>query len=279
MMERSDEGDDPVREYMESNRRNWNQRTPIHAKSDFYDVEGFKAGRSTLTSIEREELGDGGGRLLLHLQCHFGLDTMSWARLGANVTGVDFSGEAIGLARSLSRELGIEARFVLSNVYDLPDVMEEKYDIVFTSQGVLCWLPDLPRWAEVIAHFLGPGGVFYIIDSHPFGNVLYDEDDATDLSPYYRYSDPANDPMECPPGPTYTDGSPKLSSRTYEWNHSVGDILNSLISAGLTIKFFHEFHFSGYRALPMMERDDDGWWRLPEGQDSVPLLFSAKATK
>ena len=131
----------------------------------------------------------------------------------------------------------------------------------------------------MISQFLKPGGVFYIVDSHPFGNVLYNEDDATNLRPYYKYSVRAADPMEFGPGPTYTDGSPKLSSTTYEWNHSVGDILNSLITAGLTIEFFHEFHFAGWHALPMMEKGEDGWWRLPEGQDTVPMLFSLKATK
>ena len=238
--------DDGMTHYLETNRRHWNEVTPIHARSDFYDVEGFKAGKSTLTSIELEELGDVSGMSMLHLQCHFGLDTMSWARLGAQVTGVDFSEEAIALARSLNNELDVGARFVLSNVYDLPDSLDEKLDIV---------------------------------DSHPFGNVIYNEDDATDLRPYYRYSDRDVDPMEFAPGPTYTDGSPELTSGTYEWNHSVGDILNSLISAGLTIEFFHEFHFARYRSMPMMERGEDGWWRLKDGRELVPFLFSLKPRK
>ena len=129
---------------MEAIRRNWNERVPVHAKSDFYHLNGFKGGKSSLNSIELEEVGDVAGKSMLHLQCHFGLDTMSWARLGAKVTGVDFSEEAIALARSLSEELDIGARFVLSNVYDLPDALDEggAYDIVFTSYGVLCWLPD-----------------------------------------------------------------------------------------------------------------------------------------
>ena len=273
--------DDRQRQYMESNRRNWNERTPVHASSDFYDVEGFKAGATSLLSIELEEVGDVKGKSLLHLQCHFGMDTLSWARLGANVTGADFSEEAIDQARSLSDELGIEAQFALSNVYDLPDVLEAQYDIVFTSYGVLIWLPDLTRWAEVIAHFLRPGGFFHIVDGHPFSHVLYDEDDATDLRPYYTYSMSVANPIESGPGPTYTVGSPMLTSGTYEWNHSVADIVNSLISAGLTIEFFHEFHFAPWQAFPMMEKGDDGWWRLPadEGRDSVPMLFSLKAAK
>ena len=268
-----------LKAYMESNRRSWNERTPVNARSPLYDIDGFKAGATSLCSIESEEMGDVVGRSLLHLQCHFGLDTMSWARLGADTTGVDFSQKAVSLARSLAQELGIDSEFVLSNVYDLPEVLSREFDIVFTSYGALVWLPDLKRWAKVIAQFLRPGGFFYIVDFHPFGDVFYDEEDATDLRPYYKYSDPADDPLEFAPGPTYTDGSPKLSSTTYQWNHSVGDILNSLISAGLTIEFFHEFHFAGYRALPMMEKGEDGWWRLKEGRDSVPLMFSLKATK
>ena len=268
-----------VDKYKNSNREFWNECTPIHAKSKSYDVDGFKSGKSTLMSIEREELGDVAGKSLLHLQCHFGLDTMSWARLGARVTGVDFSDKAIDLARSLSDELGISAEFVLSNGYDLPDALNGEYDIVFTSYGVLCWLPDLTRWAEIAAHFVKPGGTFYIVDGHPFGHIFYDEEDATDLRPYYKYSYKDEEPIEVPPGPTYTDGSPKLSSTTYGWNHSVGDILNSLISAGLTIEFFHEFHFAVWHALPMMKKGEDGWWRLKDGGDSVPFLFSLKTTK
>ncbi len=203
---------------------------------------------------------------------------MSWSRLGAKATGADFSGEAISLASSLSSELGIDAEFVASSVDELPDVLSGEFDIVFTSYGVLVWLPDLERWAETIAHFTKPGGFFYVVDSHPFGHVFYDKDDATRLRPYYSYSTPAAEPIEFPPSPSYTDGVGEFGT-TYEWNHSVGDILNSLVSAGLTIEFFHEFNFSVYHALPMMEKGEDGWWRLPEGQDMVPFLFSLKATK
>ena len=146
--------------------------TPIHARSAFYDVEAFKAGQSRLLSIEREEVGDVRGKSLLHLQCHFGLDTLSWARLGAQATGVDFSAPAIRLARALNDELGLGATFVHSNVYDLPDALTGQFDIVYTSYGVLVWLPDLIRWAAVVAHFLEPGGTFYIVEGHPFMYVF-----------------------------------------------------------------------------------------------------------
>ncbi|UCB52608.1 MAG: class I SAM-dependent methyltransferase, partial [Candidatus Zixiibacteriota bacterium] len=147
--------------FMKQNLKHWNEVTPIHRKSEFYGVEGFKAGRCTLMPLEREELGDVSGKTLLHLQCHFGLDTLSWARLGARVTGVDFSEKAIDLAKSLSKELGIDADFVHSNIYHLPDVLKGEFDIAYTSHGVLCWLPDLAEWGRIIARFLKPGGTFY----------------------------------------------------------------------------------------------------------------------
>src|SRR4029077_17046179 len=135
--------------------------------SDFYDLASFKQGRNSLQSIEQEELGDVRGRSLLHLQCHFGMDTLSWARLRARVPGADYSEEAITAARSLAAELGLEARFICANLYDLPDVLDEQFDIVVSTYGVLSWLPDLPAWARVVARFLRPGGTFCIVDLHP----------------------------------------------------------------------------------------------------------------
>src|SRR5512136_2825848 len=139
----------------------------IHVRSPFYDVAGFKAGKNSLKSVELAEVGDVGGKRLLHLQCHFGMDTLSWARLGARVTGVDYAPQAIDLARELAREAGLEADFICASIYDLPERLTGTFDIVFTSYGVLCWLPDLPAWGRVIAHFLRPGGIFYIADGHP----------------------------------------------------------------------------------------------------------------
>ena len=145
---------------IEANRKNWNERTPAHASSEFYDVAGFRNGRITLTDIERTEVGSVEGKSLLHLQCHFGMDTMSWARLGAEATGIDISDAAIDLAKALNDELQLNTRFICSNIYDLPDVLDEEFDIVYTAMGVLCWLPDLSKWANIIARFLKPNGVF-----------------------------------------------------------------------------------------------------------------------
>jgi 2-polyprenyl-3-methyl-5-hydroxy-6-metoxy-1,4-benzoquinol methylase len=264
--------------FMEENLKHWNEVTPIHAKSEFYDVEGFKSGRCTLMPVEREELGEVAGKTLLHLQCHFGMDTMSWARLGAKVTGVDFSEKAIDLAKSLSRELGIEAEFLCSNIYNLPRVLKKKYEIVFTSYGILCWIPDLKRWAEIIAHFLQPGGTFYIAESHPFNVVFENERNTTQLKVRYSYFH-APQPTKWEGEGTYADKDARVINPTFEWTHPLSDIINALISAGLKIEFLHEFPYCGEDHFPFMEKGQDGWWRLKDGKETIPLMFSLKATK
>ena len=257
-----------------ANRDNWNERTPVHAASAFYDVEGFKEGRITLSDIERLEVGDVSGKTLLHLQCHFGMDTMSWSRLGAKATGVDFSDAAIDLARALNDEVGTDARFIQSDVYALPGVLHEEFDIVFTSLGVLCWLPDLDRWASVVHRFLRPGGTFYILDGHPVMGI-FEESDAGDIRPTYSYFH--DELFECN-GSTYTGGGP-IASPEYEWQHSLGEIISALTKSGLAIQYLHEFAVSGYHAFPCMTKHNDGWWRFPERNDSFPQLFSIKAVK
>jgi SAM-dependent methyltransferase len=266
-----------MNDYTRANLDHWNELVSIHAQSKFYDLQSFKAGNSTLKSIEMEELGDVAGKSLLHLQCHFGLDTLSWARQGAQVTGADFSDQAIALAQSLSQELEIKANFVCSNLYDLPDVLSGEFDIVYTSYGVLCWLSDLGRWGKIIAHFLKLGGVFYIVEFHPFTNVFDNEDGTTDLRVAYPYF--SAEPLRWESDGSYADlGAPVQHRVTYEWFHSLGDILNALISAGLRIEFLHEFPACAYRSFPFMEQDADHWWRL-KGGDTIPLMFSLKATK
>lgn len=267
-----------MNEWERSDQANWNRLVPIHARSEFYDVAGFKAGKVSLLPVEREEVGEVAGKSLLHLQCHFGLDTLSWARLGAKVTGVDYAQEAIALARSLGQATGLSAEFVCSSIYDLPEVLSGQFDIVYTSYGVLCWLPDLTRWGQVIAHFLKPGGFFYIVDGHPFANVFYNEPDATELRvacPYFH----SPVPEAYAANGTYADPNVVLHWTSYEWSHSLSDIVGALLAAGLRLEFLHEFAFGGYQHLPFMVRGTDGWWRLPEHQDSVPLLFSVKAIK
>lgn len=264
-------------DYMKNNRELWNEITPIHTQSEFYDVEGFKNGRSSmLYPIELEEMGDVSGKSLLHLQCHFGMDTLSWARLGTRVTGVDFSDKSIDLAHSLSEELGIEADFVCCNIYDLPERLSGKFDIVYTSGGVLCWLPDLKRWAEIIYHFLKPGGFFYILEGHPFSCIFDDSPDATEPKVRYSYFH-APEPAAWEPEGDYAEPDAVVTHGSYEWTHSMGDITNSLIYAGLRIEFLHEFPMIYFKCYPFMEQDDDGLWRIKG--DKIPLIFTLKATK
>ena len=268
-----------MNEYTEANRRHWDEITPVHAASDFYDVASFKAGKSALKPVELEELGNVRGKTLLHLQCHFGLDTLSWAREGAVVTGIDFSEQAIETARALAAETNTEARFVLSDIYALPDKLDEQFDIVFTSYGALCWLPDIKGWANIAAHFVRPGGTFYIAEFHPFSQIFDDAPDVTDLRVHYPYF-PGAEPLRFEGLGDYTDRNAKLENDvTYEWPHATSEVLTALIDVGLCVEFFHEFPETSFRFLPFMEDAGDGLYRLTKHDGSVPLVYSIRATK
>lgn len=264
-------------ERIKANLLHWNDLVEPHARSGFYDVEGFKKGRSSLDRIVLEGVGDVKGKTLLHLQCHFGMDTLSWARLGAKAIGVDFSPKAIRLARSLAEELEIKAEFICSDIYDLPSQLSGEFDVVFTSYGVLPWLPDLKRWAEVIAHFLKPGGIFYIVESHPFAHV-FNDGNVSDLQVHYPYF--AKDPMRFDGHGSYADAEAILEHTVhYEWMHPMSEIINSLISAGLRISCLKEYPFIFDKRLPFMVKGEDGFWRLPDGREDIPFLFTLKARK
>jgi SAM-dependent methyltransferase len=264
-----------VDERIKTNLDKWNEVVEVHARAESYNLEGFRRGENVLFATEIEEVGEVRGKSLLHLQCHFGLDTMSWARMGAKVTGLDFSEKAIVLARSLSSELSIAAKFVCANIYDAPSAVRGRFDIVFSSYGAITWLPDLKKWAQVIAHFVKPGGFFYIIDMHPFLSIFGDPTDPSQLRPEWSYF--REDVIVDPPGKDYADASFVGHHDGHEWIHPVGAIVNSLIEAGLRIDFFHEFPFCVWQCLPLAERGPDGLWRVKG--DPIPLLFSVKATK
>jgi SAM-dependent methyltransferase len=262
-------------DYLHSNRHLWNEWTTLHEQSPAYKLQEFKAGASTLRPIERAELTDVAGKSLLHLQCHFGLDTLSWARAGANVTGVDLSDGSIALARSLSAELGIPATFVRSNLFELPNVLDGQFDIVFTSYGVLNWLDDLKRWAAIVAHFLRPGGIFYIAEFHPFSRVFDCESpDLKVANAYFFEQEPFR--FEIQGSYAAEAGAPMHG---YNWNHSLGEMFNALIGAGLRIEFFNEFPFTLRERIAGMVQGEDGLWRLPQHHGMVPLLFSLQARK
>ncbi|KTG08659.1 methyltransferase type 12 [Haloprofundus marisrubri] len=279
-----------------ANRDYWDELAAHHPTTDFYDVQGFLDGQSTLFDLERGELGGVVGERLLHLQCHFGLDTLSWAREGAEVTGVDFSETAIETARELRDEVGIDeldAQFVESDVYDLD--LGERFDTVFTSYGVLAWLPDLDGWADVIDRHLKPGGRFYIAEIHPFGAmfgtvVRTEAGEPTDIDgdpadyvgtlawPYHSdgaLSVPVDDG-------SYADGDIETAVESVEeWTHGLGEVVTALSDVGLRIEFLHEFEKACYQQCPSMVEGDDGWWRFESGDDApdVPLTFSLLATK
>ena len=265
---------------MEINRRFWDEAVAVHVASDFYDVASFKAGRSTLLPVETAEVGDVTGKSLLHLQCHFGLDTLSWARAGARVTGVDFSREAVMTAGALASELGIEAPFVEANVYDLPSALDGQYDIVFTSYGVLCWLPDLAQWARIAARYVKPGGFFYIVEGHPMADSLADDATADGLRLAYPYFGDGGPVTFDEDAGTYANPNARLvNHRTSAYWHGLGSIVSSLIDAGLRIEFLHEFPFCAWARLPSMTRGGDGYFRLPGDDGRVPFLFSLRAQK
>ncbi len=270
--------------YREANRALWNVWTRINVESKFYDVDAFAAGRGRdLDPIARVGPGDVRGKSLLHLQCHFGMDTIRWAGHGATVTGMDFSEEAITTARTLAARMGVPATFVHSDVYELPTKLEGRFDVVFTSHGVLSWLPDLERWAQVIAHFLAPGGVFYIVEAHPVMYMFNDrltEPALRLLYPYFQGPEPIREEQTgC-----YSTPDAPIKSVEHVWLHTMSDIVGSLVRAGLRIASFEEYPFLAWRFFPWMEQGPDGWWRLPEhegvplGRGSLPLMFSLKAT-
>ncbi|MDQ4094863.1 MAG: class I SAM-dependent methyltransferase [Actinomycetota bacterium] len=261
------------------NKALWEEWTAINYESDFYRVEDFKdPNDNRLRDYEIAHVGDVKDKHLLHLQCHFGLDTLSWARLGARVTGVDFSAESITRARSLARDVGLDATFVESNVYDLPQNLDGTFDIVYTSRGVLGWLPDLDRWAAVISHFLRPGGIFYIAEEHPFA-WPFENEDTTDLKvshPYFA----RKDPVPWPTRGSYADESAHVEQPfEYVWPHPISEIINSLIRNGLRIDFMEEYPFLEWPASFLVEDDDGRFVLRPEQKGEIPLLFALRAAK
>lgn len=264
-------------EYLQPNRDLWDRWTVEHEKSPFYDLAGFRAGKERLHSIELSELGDVTGKTLLHLQCHFGLDTLAWARRGAIVTGADFSDASIALARSLNQDLQIPAQFYCADIYRLPDVLAGQFDIVFASYGVLHWLRDLRRWGQIVAHFVRPGGIFYIVEDHPFFRVFRAGADAELKAerPYFFSEMPERVERT---GSCATGNQGEVAT-FYIWNHTLGEVLNALIDAGLAVEFLHEHPYAARAKFPFMVQDADGWGRLPVGHGTVPFLFSLQARK
>lgn len=259
--------------WRELNRAWWDERVPLHVRSELYDVEGFKAGRQTLEPFERRLAGDVSGLRLAHLQCHFGLDSMGWARLGASVAGLDFSQPAVDAANGLAGELGLDARFVCADVYDAVDALGgERFDLVYTGLGALNWLPDVERWAAVVAELIRPGGRLLLSEFHPFSHVFADDDRTVEFD-YF-----SDEPFDWHDEGSYA--APGVETRhndTIEHQHGVGKILTALLGVGLRITAFEEHDHTLYARWPDLVAEADGTYRLPEGEPRLPLLFALVA--
>jgi len=258
------------------NRAYWDERAPIHVAGRFYDVAGFKAGRLSLKPREIADLAPVAGKSLLHLQCHFGLDTLSWARLGARVTGLDFSSAAVVAARALAAETGIAAEFVAGNVYDAPALLGgRRFDIVYTGVGALMWLPDIAAWAKIVAALLTAGGELYLFEFHPTEWMLSDTDPLTVAFDYFT---PAAGLAHIERG-TYADrAAATTANETRQWNHGLGAVVTALIDAGLVIRSLHETSEEVMQRWPILERGEGGLYRMPKSLPSLPLMYTLRAS-
>jgi ubiquinone/menaquinone biosynthesis C-methylase UbiE len=256
----------------EHNRESWNELTTLHAESRFYNVESFMKGKTSLNHIEIEELGDIKGKKLLHLQCHFGMDTLSLARQGAEVVGIDISDTSILKAKELSNDLKIPAKFIRSNIYDLENVLNESFDIIYTSYGAINWLNDLDKWAKIIKRHLKPNGIFYMVEFHPFIYTLNDNSEISDS--YFKTK-----ALETNIKKSYTDKS-EVSNKNLkhiEWHHSLSEVINSLITNGLKIEFLNEFPYQVYNCFPKLTETEKGKWVSEKYGDKNPYMYSIKA--
>lgn len=260
---------DNLSKNIEINRQSWEDRTAVHLKSDFYDLKSFKKHQMSLKPIELEAMGDVKGKSILHLQCHFGQDSLSWAKKGAYVTGVDFSPAAISAAKELSKELNIDARFIESNVLTLD--LQEDFDIIFMSYGTLGWLPDLKLWGSIVSKHLKQGGTFLISEFHPLIDLL-------DEKTQFGYFFDENTPTIKEEG-TYTDGGEDMSTEYCWWSHSLTEIFVALESNGLKLQSFEEFNYSPYHLKGMIARQEGQYVLENRAKQSLPYVFTLKATK
>jgi SAM-dependent methyltransferase len=257
----------------ETNKKTWNSRISVHSASDFYNMKAFKEGECTLNAFELEALDSVEGKKILHLQCHMGQDSLSWSRRGADVVGVDFSEDAIDVARTLTDELSLNARFECCNVLDTSKFITENFDWVFSSYGTIGWLPDLEPWGKMIADRLKPGGSFYLIEFHPIIWMF----DYTQNPPKLQYGYHQEEAIYEEYEGTYADPNAKVSSKEYGWNHSLGTVINALTKAGLRIDYLNEYDESPYDIFPGLIKNDNGMYHMKDGL--YPLLFEIKATK
>lgn len=260
-------------EYLSTNKKLWNNKVDIHIASDFYDNDNFIKGKSSLNSIELDLLGDVTGKSILHLQCHFGQDTISLNRMGATTVGVDLSDKAINRAQELAQQTNSDATFICCDVYDLPNHLNEKFDIVFTSYGTIGWLPDMDKWAKTIAHFLKPEGKLVFVEFHP---VVWMFDDNFKEIKYSYFNKEIIVEME---EGTYAEKDAPLQEKSISWNHDLGEVMNSLINAGLTIKNFNEYDYSPYNCFNETVEITDNQFRIKHLDNKIPMVYSIVAQR
>jgi len=265
--------DDRNPDYLAINKASWNQRTEVHIDSAFYDNESFLADRSSLNEIELRLLDDITGKSVLHLQCHFGQDTISLARLGARVTGADFSDKAIEKAKELAELTGANASFICCDIYELPKYLDEQFDIVFTSYGVIGWLPDLDQWAGVVSRFLKPGASFIFVEFHPV--VWMFDDDFQGIRYNYFNTGPIVENSEG----TYADKNAPVINEDVMWNHGLGEVVSALLQSGLELSALEEYDYSPYACFKRTVEYEPGKFRIKHLQDKIPMVYSVCCRK
>lgn len=260
-------------DYLQINKEFWNRRTAFHVESEFYDMKGFLTGQTSLNSIELELLGDVRGKSILHLQCHFGKDSISLSRLAADVVGVDLSDKAIETAQKLTQETGSTSKFICCDIYDLPQHLDKQFDIVFTSYGTIGWLPDLNKWAGIISQFLKPNGKFVFVEFHP---VVWMFDDDFEKVRYNYFN---TGPIVEKESGTYADRSADLNQEYVCWNHSLSEVISSLIHNQLTISSFEEYDYSPYDCFQHTIEFEPKKFRIQHLDNKIPMVYSLVAEK
>ncbi len=261
------------KDYFKTNKNTWNEKVKVHAKSEMYHLDDFKKGKTSLMPYELKALGDVNGKSLLHLQCHFGQDTLSWSRLGAKCTGVDLSDEGIKLAKQLNEELKLDANFMCCNVLDTSDFIKDTFDVVFTSYGVIGWLPNLRPWGKMIAERLNKGGTFYMVEFHPIVWMF----DYLEDKPVMKYGYMQEDVIYEEYEGTYANNNSKMISKEYGWNHGLGEVITALTEAGLHIDYLNEHDESPYDVLADLIKNESGMYVTKDRL--YPLIFELKAMK
>ncbi|WP_330179149.1 class I SAM-dependent methyltransferase [Nocardia sp. NBC_01503] len=270
-------------DYRVLNRDNWDERAPLHAASSDYALDKFRTDTSFLSEVVRFDLpllGDIRGLRGVHLQCHIGTDTLSLTRLGANMTGLDFSSASLAQARKLAEDASAAIEYVESDVYEAVHVLGAgQFDLVYTGVGALCWLPDIRRWAETVATLLRPGGRLFIREGHPVLSAI-DETQLDRLVIGYPYFETA-EPMVFDDGSTYIETDGVITKTvTHEWNHGLGEIVGAVLASGLSLTGLVEHATVPWNALPgRMVPDEGGEWRLAEHSERLPLSFTLQARK